>query len=142
MQPPAQGQVGEEKDGQTPRALPHVAEGEEASVPGAPLMAEKDEADQVQSAPSHDMGVVGGGGGGGREAAALMAAKRPGKPQRREKQKNGKRGTWEAKLAGPQASEKRTIQFCQKNSSWIGTSPWESREREQAQPCHTSSRLE
>jgi len=78
----------------------------------------------------------------GREAAALMAAKRPGEPQRREKQKKEKRGTREAKLAGPQASEKRTIYFCKKNSLWIGIAPSESREREQTQTCHTRSRLE
>ena len=63
MQPSAQGRVGEEEDGQTPRALPHVAVGKEAYVPEAPLMVEKYEAEKVQSAPSHDMGE----GGGGRE---------------------------------------------------------------------------
>jgi len=67
MQPSAQGRVGEEEDGQTPRALPHVAVGKEAYVPEAPLMVEKYEAEKVQSAPSHDMGEGGGGGGKGGE---------------------------------------------------------------------------
>ena len=95
MQPPAQGQVGEGEDGQTPRALPHVAEGEEASVPGAPLMAEKDEADQVQSAPSHDMGVV----GGGRERRPLswrpkdLENHNGEKNKKREKEEHGKRNS-------------------------------------------------
>jgi len=99
-------------------------------------MAEKDGAEKIQSALSSEMVAVGGGGERGDRSRGRHKTWKSTTKIIKRKQRSTR-----YEIRGPPGNEERTIYFCLKNISWIGIAPSESRESDQAQPCHTSSRL-